>query len=62
MRSVAQQLTLVAMAGGLESVISCFEKDCALIAQIGKDLLAFSVNRHRAFTVFDEILPKIPPN
>ena len=59
MTGIAQRLTPNAKAGRLECVIVCFEKDCVLMTQIGSDHLAFSVDRDRAFTVFNEILPKI---
>jgi hypothetical protein len=59
MTGIAQRLTPNAKAGRLECVIACFEKDCVLMTQIGNDHLAFSVDRGRAFIVFNEILPQI---
>jgi len=60
MTSIAQRLTPDTKAGRLECVIACFEKDCVLMTQIGKQYLAFSVDRDEAFTVFNEILAKLP--
>jgi len=60
MTGLAQRLTPEGKAGGLECVIACFEKDCVLMTQIGKDHLAISVDRDQALALINEILPQLP--
>ena len=56
---VAERLTPQGMAGKLECVIACFEKDCVLIAKVPDGHLALSVEAPHALSVFEEILPQI---
>jgi len=56
---VAERLTPQGMAGKLECVIACFEKDCVLIAKVPDGHLALSVEAPNALSVFQEIMPQI---
>jgi hypothetical protein len=64
MTGLAERLTPQGMAGKLECVIACFEKDCVLMAKVGDAHLALSVDASNALSVFQEIMPqilKLPP-
>ena len=59
MSGLAERLTPDSKAGELECVMVCFEKDCILLAKVGDDHLAVSVDKSQALTVFQEIMPEI---
>ena len=59
MTGMAERLSPQGMAGKLECVIACFEKDCVLMTVVPDGHLALSVDSHDALSVFQEIRPQI---